>query len=94
MQECLCLVPQQLIVKMSGYTETINYAGTNGLQAGFAGNYLLGDVSFSGGIRYRLERFNIKKNQELPINFMTINPNFEQISSSGIDVVLSVQYNF
>ena len=87
-------MPQELIVKMSGYTEIIQYSGSNGLQGGFSGVYLLGDVSLSGGLRYRLERFTIKADQDLPDNFETLNSNFNKISSSGIDVAFSVFYNF
>jgi hypothetical protein len=87
-------IPEELIVKMGGYTETIRYSGSNGVQTGFAGNYIFGSVAASLGIRYRLERFTIKDNQELPNDFETLNPSFEKISSSGIDVVISVLYNF
>ncbi|MGB0390429.1 MAG: hypothetical protein ACPGRC_05580 [Salibacteraceae bacterium] len=87
-------IPQELIVKIGGFMESINYSGSNGLQAGFSGNYILGSVSTSFGIRYRLERFTIKENQDLPVDFETLNPSFEKISSSGIDVVFSIQYNF
>ena len=87
-------MPKELVVKMSGYIESIKYAGSNGLQAGFTGNYILGIVSFSGGIRYRLERFTIKPHQDLPNNFKAINPNFNKINSSGIDLVFSVLFHF
>jgi hypothetical protein len=87
-------IPEQLVVKMKGYTEIINYAGSNGLQAGFAGNYINGALTGSAGIRYRLERFTLKQNQDLPENFETLNPSFSKISSSGIDLVFSILYNF
>ncbi|MFT6324217.1 MAG: hypothetical protein ACJAWO_001779, partial [Halieaceae bacterium] len=87
-------MPQELIVKMSGYTEVIKYSGSNGLQVGFAGVYLLGNVSFSGGLRYRLERFTRKQGQDVPANFDVLNPNFDKISSSGVDVAFSFFYNF
>ena len=87
-------LPQDLIVKMTGYTESIKYAGTNGLQLGFAANYVLGSVSFSGGLRYRFEGFEIKPNQQLPNDFEALNPNFNKISSAGIDVLFGLQYNF
>ena len=87
-------MPQELLVKVSGTTESIDYAGNVGLQAGFGANYILNHFNFNGGIRYRLERFTIKPNQDLPLSFDEVNPNFKQINSSGIDVVLAVQYNF
>ena len=87
-------MPQELLVKVSGTTESIDYAGGVGIQAGFGANYRVSDFNFNGGIRYRLERFTIKPNQNLPQSFNGINPNFDQISSSGIDVVFAVQYNF
>ena len=87
-------MPQELQVKISGFSEAIQYSGSNGLQAGFAGNYVLSKVSFSAGIRYRLERFTLKENQDLPLNFESLNPNFEKISSSGIDLAFSAQFNF
>ncbi len=87
-------MPQELTVQMSGYSEVINYAGSNGFQGGFAGNFILGAVSISGGLRYRLERFSIKPNQVLPQDFEIMNPSFDRISSSGIDLIFSCQYNF
>lgn len=87
-------IPEDLIVKIGGQTETIRYAGSTGMQLGFGGDYVLGNVSLHGGIRYRLERFTIKPNQKLPVDFTTLNSNFDTISSSGIDVIFSVQYNF
>ncbi len=87
-------LPEDLIVKMSGYTESIKYAGTNGLQFGFSGNYRVGVVSFSGGLRYRFEGFSIKPHQQLPDDFESLNPNFQKISSTGIDVLFGAQYNF
>lgn len=87
-------LPQELVVKMSGYTESIKYAGTNGLQFGFAANYRVGAVSFSGGLRYRFEGFSIKPHQQLPDDFETLNPSFQKISSTGIDIIFGAQYNF
>jgi hypothetical protein len=87
-------VPKDLIVKIGGTTEEIKYAGSIGTQGGFGGNYILGNVCLNGGIRYRLERFAIKPNQTLPDDFNILNPSFQQISSSGIDVIISAAYNF
>lgn len=87
-------IPQDLIVKIGGTTEVIKYSGSNGLQTGFSGNYVMGALSGSAGIRYRLERFTIEENQDLPSDFLELNPSFDKISSSGIDIVFSVQYNF
>jgi hypothetical protein len=87
-------IPEELIVKIGLETEQIHYAGSVGFQAAFGGNYVVHDITFSGGIRYRLERFSIKPNQDLPLDFKTINPSFSNISSSGIDVLLGAQYNF
>tara|TARA_R110002050_G_scaffold245367_1_gene382951 strand:- start:12457 stop:13137 length:681 start_codon:yes stop_codon:yes gene_type:complete len=87
-------IPKDLIVKIGGKTEIIRYAGSTGMQFGFGGDYVLGDISLHGGIRYRLERFTIKPNQKLPTDFSFLNPGFDNISSSGIDLIFSVQFNF
>lgn len=87
-------IPEELVVKIGGETETINYAGSIGFQGAFGGDYTVDVVTFKAGIRYRLERFTIKPRQDLPMNFESINANFQNISSSGIDIVLGIQYNF
>ena len=87
-------IPDELIVKISSEIETIKYSGTAGFQAGFGFNYLMQSWCLHGGLRYRLERFAMKANQDLPDQFKTLNPNLENISSSGIDLLIGVQYNF
>jgi hypothetical protein len=87
-------IPDDLIIKLNGNTESISYAGSTGLLAGFGCNYIVRDFNFKAGIRYRFERFNIKPKQNLPDHFNTLNSNFDQISSNGIDVLLAIQYNF
>lgn len=87
-------IPQNLVIKLNGSTQNINYAGATGLQAGFGANYVIRNFNFKAGIRYRFERFNIKPKQDLPNSFKTLNSNFDQISSNGIDVLLAIRYNF
>lgn len=87
-------IPDELIVKIGTETESIKYAGSAGFQAGFGFNYRIESVSIHGGLRYRLERFTIKSNQGLPDQFKVINADFGNISSSGIDILIGVQYNF
>jgi hypothetical protein len=87
-------IPQELVIKIGGYTEVLRYGGSNGMQGGFAGNYIMGPVTASFGIRYRLERFTLKEKQTLPNDFKILNPSFDKISSSGIDVLFTVIYNF
>ena len=87
-------IPDELIVKIGTETESIRYSGSAGFQAGFGFNYRFHELSFHGGLRYRLERFSIKPNQTLPDQFKVINNQFDNISSSGIDILIGVQYNF
>ena len=87
-------IPEELHVKVGAADEFIQYAGSVGFQGGFGGNYVVDVVTFRAGIRYRLERFTIKPKQKLPMDFDKINPNFQNISSSGIDLVFGIQYNF
>ena len=87
-------IPDELIVKIGTETETMKYSGSAGFQAGFGFNFRFKELSFHGGLRYRLERFSIKANQTLPDQFEVINSQFDNISSSGIDILLGIQYNF
>ncbi|UTW68104.1 outer membrane beta-barrel protein [bacterium SCSIO 12643] len=87
-------IPNDLIIKLNNETHRINYAGTTGIQAGFGATYVVNNFNFKAGIRYRIERFNIKPKQNLPYYFEYLNSNFNQINSNGIDILLAVRYHF
>jgi hypothetical protein len=87
-------VPKNLEVKISGIEESVEYGGSMGGQLAFGGNYVFDKVALNAGIRYRYETYYLKSKQQLPDNFIALNPQFEKVNSNGIDVVFSVMYLF
>ena len=87
-------VPQDMIIQTLYGEERITYSSNVGVHGGFGGNYIKNNFVFNAGLRYRYEKYKLNNSQPLPLYFSTINPNLQQLNISGVDIVLSVNYNF
>ena len=88
-------IPQDVVIKTNYGEERIVYSSAIGVHCGFGGNYIHNDFVFNAGLRYRYEKYVLRRNQgSLPMNFETINPQLDNLKVGGIDIVFSVMYNF
>ena len=88
-------IPQDIVIDTDFGEERVVYSSALGLHGGFGGNYLHKKFVFNAGLRYRFEKYvlNTKQNK-LPVLFEEINPKLDNLKITGIDIILSVMYNF
>ena len=87
-------IPQDMIVETVNGYERVSFHSNLGVHGGFGGNYKKGDFVFNAGLRYRLENYKLNQQAQLPSEFATINPELQDLQMRGVDIVLSVMYNF
>ncbi len=87
-------MPSKLHMEVLNTKETINYAGTFGMQGGFGFSYTVKFVSFQAGVRYRWETYQLKDEQTVSEQRLIDNPEMGSMNASAFDIHAGVVLGF
>lgn len=88
------VIPHHLKITTSHNVEDLKYNSTVGFTTGFGGNFNYNSFIYGIGLHFNMENFKLSKNQELPPDFLELNPDFEKLKLRSMVLNVSVKFLF
>ena len=87
-------IPENLQITTSHSIENLKYNASVTFTTGFGGNFNYNNFIFGVGLHFNMENYTLSKGQELPPNFLELNPDFSKLKLRSMILNASIKYLF